>query len=196
MPFKYLVWHSGLGLGLGWQSGHCWTRFRFRFRDTKWSPFNWIGRSHTSSSQHCNDSFKTQCEEGGGVVTWQYSNLPIPWNLYFRLQHVRCASSLIQNYDFESFVAANEHMPSYGPDSPERKQLYEALNKYKDTTTDIPIVIGDEEFRTKDVRYQVMVKAIISLLIKSTFFCKKILKNPTEFWNSDIFKIIILWVGF
>lgn len=73
-----------------------------------------------------------------------------------RLQHVRWASSLIQNYDFESFVAANEHMPSYGPDSPERKQLYEALNKYKDTTTDIPIVIGDEEFRTKDVRYQVM----------------------------------------
>lgn len=73
-----------------------------------------------------------------------------------RLQHVRWASSLIQNYDFESFVAANEPMPSYGPDSPERKQLYEALNKYKDTTTDIPIVIGDEEFRTKDVRYQVM----------------------------------------
>lgn len=73
-----------------------------------------------------------------------------------RLQHVRCASSLIQNYDFESFVAANEPMPSYGPDSPERKQLYEALNKYKDKTTDIPIVIGDEEFRTKDVRYQVM----------------------------------------
>lgn len=73
-----------------------------------------------------------------------------------RLQHVRWASSLIQNYDFESFVAANEPMPSYGPDSPERKQLYEALNKYKDKTTDIPIVIGDEEFRTKDVRYQVM----------------------------------------
>lgn len=73
-----------------------------------------------------------------------------------RLQHVRWASSLIQNYDFESFVAANEPMPSYGPDSPERKQLYEALNKYKDTTADIPIVIGDEEFRTKDVRYQVM----------------------------------------
>lgn len=73
-----------------------------------------------------------------------------------RFQHVRWASSLIQNYDFESFVAANEPMPSYGPDSPERKQLYEALNKYKDTTTDIPIVIGDEEFRTKDVRYQVM----------------------------------------
>lgn len=122
--------------------------------------------------------------------------MPIPWNLCFRLQHVRWASSLIQNYDFESFVAANEHMPSYGPDSPERKQLYEALNKYKDTTADIPIVIGDEEFRTKDVRYQVMVKAIISLLLKSTFFCKKILKNPTEFWNSDIFKIIIMWVDF
>lgn len=99
-----------------------------------------------------------------------YSNLPIPWNLCFRLQHVRCASSLIQNYDFESFVAANEPMPSYGPDSPERKQLYEALNKYKDTTTDIPIVIGDEEFRTKDVRYQVMVKAIISFATQNLPF--------------------------
>lgn len=125
----------------------------------------------------------------GGVVTWQYSNLPIPWNLCFRLQHLRWASSLIQNYDFESFVAANEPMPSYGPDSPERKQLYEALNKYKDTTTDIPIVIGDEEFRTKDVRYQVMVKAIISLLLKIyPFLQEDFFKNPTDFWNSDIFK--------
>lgn len=133
----------------------------------------------------------------GGNIYWQYSNLPIPWNLCFRLQHVRCASSLIQNYDFESFVAANEPMPSYGPDSPERKQLYEALNKYKDKTTDIPIVIGDEEFRTKDVRYQVMVKAIISLLLKIyPFLQEDFLKNPTEFWNSNIFKIIILWVGF
>lgn len=95
---------------------------------------------------------------------------------------MRCASSLIQNYDFESFVAANEPMPSYGPDSPERKQLYEALNKYKDTTTDIPIVIGDEEFRTKDVRYQVMVKAIISLLLKIyPFLQEDFLKNPTDF---------------
>lgn len=89
---------------------------------------------------------------------------------------MRCASSLIQNYDFETFVAANEPMPSYGPDSPERKQLFEALNKWKDTTTDIPIVIGDEEFRTKDVRYQVMVKALIYLPLKSKFFFNKIFK--------------------
>lgn len=110
---------------------------------------------------------------------------------------MRCASSLIQNYDFESFVAANEPMPSYGPDSPERKQLYEALNKYKDKTTDIPIVIGDEEFRTKDVRYQVMVKAIISFATQNLpFSARRFFLNPTEFWNSDIIKIIILWVGF
>lgn len=123
---------------------------------------------------------------GRGVVTWQYSNLPIPWNLCFRLQHVRCASSLIQNYDFESFVAANEPMPSYGPDSPERKQLYEALNKYKDKTTDIPIVIGDEEFRTKDVRYQVMVKAIISLLLRIYLFLQEDFQKSNwvlKFWH-------------
>jgi 1-pyrroline-5-carboxylate dehydrogenase len=49
-------------------------------------------------------------------------------------------------------------MNSYGPDTKERQQLQEALDKWKDKTTDIPIVIGDEEFRTPDVRYQVMVK--------------------------------------
>lgn len=131
------------------------------------------------------------------MVTRQYSNLPIPWNLCFRLQHVRCASSLIQNYDFESFVAANEPMPSYGPDSPERKQLYEALNKYKDKTTDIPIVIGDEEFRTKDVRYQVMVKAITSISLAPcysnlNFFCNNFFQNVTEFWNSLQLLLIII----
>lgn len=140
-----------------------------------WSKFSYqIGRSHPSSSQQSNDSLKTLCEvvrrEVGGSGNITTFKLSVPRNLCFSLQHVRCASSLIRNYDFETFVAANEPMPSYGPDSPERKQLFEALNKWKETTTDIPIVIGDEEFRTKDVRYQVMVKAFVFLLLKSTFF--------------------------
>lgn len=158
-----------LGLGLGTQSGHRLTGL--------------VG--HIQVQVSIVMILLRHYVRNGGVVTWQYSNLPIPWNLCFRLQHVRCASSLIQNYDFESFVAANEPMPSYGPDSPERKQLYEALNKYKDKTTDIPIVIGDEEFRTKDVRYQVMVKAIISLLLKSTFLQEDFQKSNwvLKFWH-------------
>lgn len=145
----------GLPVGLGTQSGHRLTGL--------------VGHIQVQVSIVM-ILLRHNVRRGGGGVTWQYSNLPIPWNLCFRLQHVRCASSLIQNYDFESFVAANEPMPSYGPDSPERKQLYEALNKYKDKTTDIPIVIGDEEFRTKDVRYQVMVKAIISFATQNLPF--------------------------
>nr|XP_022336824.1 delta-1-pyrroline-5-carboxylate dehydrogenase, mitochondrial-like [Crassostrea virginica] len=73
-----------------------------------------------------------------------------------RTLHVRCSSSLIQNYDFQTFIAANERMPTYGPDSKERKELQETLDKWKDKTVDVPIVIGDEEIRTKDVRYQAM----------------------------------------
>ena len=75
-----------------------------------------------------------------------------------RTLHVRCSSSLIQNYDFQTFIAANERMPTYGPDSKERKELQETLDKWKDKTVDVPIVIGDEEIRTKDVRYQAMVR--------------------------------------
>ncbi|XP_062602562.1 delta-1-pyrroline-5-carboxylate dehydrogenase, mitochondrial-like [Saccostrea cucullata] len=72
-----------------------------------------------------------------------------------RCQQVRCASSAT-NYDYNTYIAANEPMYNYGPDSKERKQLEEVLDKYRNKTEDIPIVIGDEEFRTKDVRYHVM----------------------------------------
>ncbi|XP_061162838.1 delta-1-pyrroline-5-carboxylate dehydrogenase, mitochondrial-like [Saccostrea echinata] len=72
-----------------------------------------------------------------------------------RFLQVRCASSA-KNYDFKTYEAANEPMYDYGPDSKERKQLQEVLDNWKNKTEDIPIVIGDEEFRTKDVRYQVM----------------------------------------
>ncbi|XP_048777187.2 delta-1-pyrroline-5-carboxylate dehydrogenase, mitochondrial-like isoform X2 [Ostrea edulis] len=73
-----------------------------------------------------------------------------------RLQHVRCASSMLKNYDFQTYVAVNEPMNTYGPDTKERQQLQETLDRWKNKTADIPIVIGDEEFRTNDVRYQVM----------------------------------------
>ena len=43
------------------------------------------------------------------------------------------------------------------PGSPERVELEAALVKYSDVTEDVPIVIGGQEYRTDDVRYQVMV---------------------------------------
>ena len=40
----------------------------------------------------------------------------------------------------------------------EREQIGEALTKISNNVEDIPIVIGDEQITTPDVRYQVMVR--------------------------------------
>jgi 1-pyrroline-5-carboxylate dehydrogenase len=46
---------------------------------------------------------------------------------------------------------------AYLKGSSERKELGAALQETAATCEDVPIVIGDEEIRTNDVRYQVMV---------------------------------------
>lgn len=51
----------------------------------------------------------------------------------------------------------NEPILDYKKGSPERTALEEALKKYQATVTDIPIIIGSEEHKTKDVQQQVMV---------------------------------------
>ncbi|XP_005104427.1 delta-1-pyrroline-5-carboxylate dehydrogenase, mitochondrial [Aplysia californica] len=53
-----------------------------------------------------------------------------------------------------SYTAVNEPMLDFAPGSQERKDLAEALKKYEGVT-DVPIVIGDEEIRTQEVRKQV-----------------------------------------
>ena len=54
------------------------------------------------------------------------------------------------------YTAVNEPMSDYAPGSQERKDLEAAIKKYDDPV-DVPIVIGDEEIRTSDVRKQVAV---------------------------------------
>merc|ERR1719249_640696 len=44
------------------------------------------------------------------------------------------------------------------PGSPERAALEESLKKYRDHTEDVPIIIGGKEYRTDDVRYQVLLR--------------------------------------
>ena len=61
-----------------------------------------------------------------------------------------------------SYVAVNEPIYSYDVGSNERQQLEEKLKEYERTIYEIPVVIGDEEIHTRDVKYQVRV-------------CKKIL---------------------
>lgn len=55
------------------------------------------------------------------------------------------------------FEVKNEPVLQYLKGSKERKELFEAIAKYKDTCTEIPIVIGGKEIYAGDVKYQVMV---------------------------------------
>lgn len=53
------------------------------------------------------------------------------------------------------YTAVNEPMLDFAPGSQERKDLEKTLQKYMGQTIDVPIVIGDEEIRTEQVRKQV-----------------------------------------
>lgn len=44
------------------------------------------------------------------------------------------------------------------PGSKERKEIEAELKRLSNNVEDVPIIIGNEKFKTKDVRYQVMVR--------------------------------------
>ncbi|XP_066255894.1 delta-1-pyrroline-5-carboxylate dehydrogenase, mitochondrial [Euwallacea similis] len=69
---------------------------------------------------------------------------------------VRCLGSVVPEVKLEDFVAKNEPVLEYLKGSSERAELEKALKETASNIEDVPIVIGDKEIRTKDVRYQVM----------------------------------------
>lgn len=56
-----------------------------------------------------------------------------------------------------AYTAVNEPVLSYEDGCEEKEALLKTLEKYSSSTEDVPIVIGDEEFRTKEIKYQVEV---------------------------------------
>ena len=66
-----------------------------------------------------------------------------------------------QTRQIQNYVAVNEPILKYEEGSDEKKALAQTLEKYKGKTEDIPIVIGDEEIRTKEVKFQVEVSFIL-----------------------------------
>lgn len=68
----------------------------------------------------------------------------------------RCISTVVPEPKIEDFGIKNEPILDYLPGSEERRALECALKETASKCEDIPIIIGGEEFRTKDVRYQVM----------------------------------------
>lgn len=51
----------------------------------------------------------------------------------------------------------NEPILDYKSGSDERRALDQALDRYRSRTYDVPIVIGDQEYNSEEIRYQVMV---------------------------------------
>lgn len=82
---------------------------------------------------------------------------------------------VMSSSSLSDFKAWNEPMFDYGPGSEERVKLEAAIKQYDGQVTDIPIVIGGEEIRTSDVRYQVAVSFSGSNLL----------------WLNDIVKIFM-----
>ncbi|KAK7016800.1 Delta-1-pyrroline-5-carboxylate dehydrogenase, mitochondrial [Halocaridina rubra] len=77
-------------------------------------------------------------------------------SLIFNRLNARAVSTIVQDLPITDFQVENEPCLGYMPGSPERKELEAALAKYESQTTDVPIMIGDKEYRTDHVRHQVI----------------------------------------
>ena len=64
---------------------------------------------------------------------------------------------LLSTEEMDKFKAVNDPVREYLAGSTDRQRLEKRLAYYSNTCTEVPIVIGDEQIQTKDVRYQVMV---------------------------------------
>ena len=66
-------------------------------------------------------------------------------------------SSSQSQVDLTTFKAENEPMLEYLKDSAERKRVQASLTRLQSQMTEIPIIVGDQEKRTRDFRFQVKV---------------------------------------
>ncbi|XP_018335640.1 delta-1-pyrroline-5-carboxylate dehydrogenase, mitochondrial [Agrilus planipennis] len=69
---------------------------------------------------------------------------------------IRCVHSVVPEYKPEADLPQNEPILDYLKGSRERTELEGELKKVSATVEDVPIIIGNEEFRTDQVKYQVM----------------------------------------
>lgn len=68
----------------------------------------------------------------------------------------RNLGSLVPDFNLPEFTVANEPVLEYRKGSAERAKLEAALKETASKVEDVPIMIGEQEIRTSDVRYQVM----------------------------------------
>lgn len=63
---------------------------------------------------------------------------------------------MVPDVKLPEYPLVNEPVLTYKKGSKERKELEAALKKTASAVEDVPIIIGSEEFRTNNVRHQVM----------------------------------------
>ncbi|KAK9874332.1 hypothetical protein WA026_002682 [Henosepilachna vigintioctopunctata] len=68
----------------------------------------------------------------------------------------RCYASVVELDKVPDFPQANEPILGYLKNSSERKELEEAIKNISSHVEEVPLVIGDKEYKTDNVRYQVM----------------------------------------
>lgn len=78
--------------------------------------------------------------------------------------------SIIPANKFDDFKVSNEPVLGYAKGSKERRVLESALEQYSSETVDVPIVIGGKEYKTDQVRYQVMVSDCLNVLYKKKLY--------------------------
>lgn len=84
----------------------------------------------------------------------------------------------------------NEPVLEYLKGSKEQKELCAALEDTACTTEEVPIIIGDKEYRTKDVRYQVAKAKRFFLRIEYNRFVLQVMphdhqKKIAKFYYAD-----------
>lgn len=84
----------------------------------------------------------------------------------------------------EEFTIKNEPVLGYLKGSNERRELETALSRYKDTCTEVPIIIAGKEIKTDNVRYQVMPFDHAKKVAKYYWATPEIIHNAIEKANS------------
>ncbi|XP_072392731.1 delta-1-pyrroline-5-carboxylate dehydrogenase, mitochondrial [Diabrotica undecimpunctata] len=98
----------------------------------------------------------------------------------FQRAGVRCMASVLPDMKINDFAVKNEPVLEYLKGSKERSELEKALKEASSQTEDVPIVIGDQEIKNNDVRYQVMPHDHKKKLAKFYYADKNLVKKAID----------------
>jgi 1-pyrroline-5-carboxylate dehydrogenase len=88
---------------------------------------------------------------------------------------------LLTQTNLKSYVATNEPIFDYKGDSIERNNLKKSLDNFLGQgTIDVPIIIGDKEIRTSNVRYQVLPFDHKTKIAKFYYADKKLIQEAIQ----------------